>query len=173
MEEGMGALIWFYTSPNGPEEVLAMITVAHLVLLLGERLPRNCCRLEAATSGSEGADMLPPRGRRLAGLGFPVRCRSHHATGCSVRSEVFLLPRLPEPSPTARQGGCSGRQVGAPHRPELRVRLFLPNVNVVQIGTSCSARKTEVRFQVRSGILIQNKCRRPQYVWYVQYSFEA
>ena len=123
MEEGMGALIWFYTSPNGPEEVLAMITVAHLVLLLWERPLRNCRRLEAATSGSEGADMLPLRGR-LAGLGFPVRCWSDHATGCSARSEVFLLPRLPEPSPTAREGGCSGRQVGAPHRPELRVQLF-------------------------------------------------
>lgn len=32
----MGALIWFSTSPNGPEEVLAMITAADSILLLWE-----------------------------------------------------------------------------------------------------------------------------------------
>lgn len=36
MEECMGALIWFSTSPNGPEEVLAMITAADSILLLWE-----------------------------------------------------------------------------------------------------------------------------------------
>lgn len=123
MEEGVSALIWLYTGPNGPEEVLAMTTVAHLVLLLWERPPRNDCRLEAATSGSEEADVLPPRGR-LAGLGFPLRCQSNHATGCSTRSEVFLLLQLPEPYPTAREGGRPGRQVGAPRRPELWEQLF-------------------------------------------------
>lgn len=60
MEEGVGALILFYTGPNGPEEVLAMMTFAPLVLRLWERPPRNGCRLEAATSGSEEADVLPP-----------------------------------------------------------------------------------------------------------------
>lgn len=107
------------------------------------------------------------------GWGFPVRCQSDHTTGCSARSEVFLLPRLPEPSPTSREGGCSGGAGGCPPPSRAVGTAFLPKVNVVQIGTSCCARKTEVRFRVRSGILIQNKCRRPQYVWYVQHSVEA
>lgn len=123
MEGGMGALILFYTSPSGPEEVLTVTTVTHLVLLLWERPPQNYCRLEAAASGSEWAEVISPRGR-LAGLGFPARCWSDHTTGCYARNGVFLLPRLPEPSPSAREGGCLGRQVGAPHSPKLQVQLF-------------------------------------------------
>lgn len=68
MEKCVGALIWFYTSPNVPEEVLAMITAAVSVLLLWERPPWDCCGLGAGTLGREGVDMLPP-GERLVGLG--------------------------------------------------------------------------------------------------------
>lgn len=124
MEGGVGALIWFYTSPSGPEEVLTVTIVTFIPFAVREAPPpENCCRLEAATSGSEWAEVMPPQGR-LAGLGFPAWCRSDHTTGCYARNGVFLLPRLPEPSPSAREGGCLGRQVGAPHPPELRVQLF-------------------------------------------------
>lgn len=60
MEECVGALIWFCTSPNGPGEVLAMITAADSALLLWERPPWDCCVLEAGTLGKEGVDRLPP-----------------------------------------------------------------------------------------------------------------
>lgn len=85
IEECVGALIWFYTSPNGPEEVLAMITAADSVLLLWERPARDCCRLEADTLGKEGVDVLPP-GERLVGQGVLVSCQPGHMMGCSVRS---------------------------------------------------------------------------------------
>lgn len=155
MEEGVGALIWFYTSPNGPEEVLAMIAVAHLVLLLWAMSPQNCCRLEAATSGSEETDMLSLRGR-LAGLGFPVRCWSDHAMGCSVRSEEwgFPAPFTPWALLNSKRGRVLKEAGGCPPQPGATGTALLPKVNVVQIGTSCCVRKTEVRLQVRSAIFI-------------------
>lgn len=125
-EECAGALIWFYTSPSGPEEVLAKITAAHSTLLLWERPPWDCCGLEAGTLGKEGVDILPP-GERLVGLGVSVSCQPGHVMGCSVRREVFLLPWLPKPSPTAREKGCLGKQAiwfPPPPNPELMVQLF-------------------------------------------------
>lgn len=132
MEECVGALIWFYTSPNGPEEVLAMITAADSVHLLWERPPWNCCRVEAGTLGKEGVECAASRGE-TGGAGCLVICQPGHMTRCSVRSEVFLLPWLPKPSPTARENGCLGQHVGwFPPLPQSRAdgTAVLPKVNV-------------------------------------------
>ena len=74
----------------------------------------------------------------------------------------FPAPRAPWALPSSQRGRMLGEAGGCPPPPQAAGIAFLPNV-----------RKTEMRLQVRSGNLIQNKCVRPQYVWYVQYSFEA